>query len=79
MSKREHVKVPSALLLFALLFGFNTSSHAALLDFMTLQEAKKAYDAGEYEKAQHLYDSVAKEAGHAEGYYNEANALYSQS
>jgi Ca-activated chloride channel family protein len=78
MSKREHVNVPSAFLIFGLLVAGVSPSKAALLDFMKLQDAKEAYEAHNYAKAKQLYGEVAQEAGHPEGYYNEGNALYKQ-
>jgi Ca-activated chloride channel family protein len=68
MSKRESVNVPSAFILFALLF-VNPHAEAGLLDFMELKEAKEAYAKGEFEKSAKIYENYAKESGNAESYY----------
>jgi Ca-activated chloride channel homolog len=77
MSKREAVHLPSAFLLFLLLFT-PAQSEAGILDFMKLKSAKEAYEKGEYEKAATLYDTYAKEHSSAQSHYNAANALYKQ-
>jgi Ca-activated chloride channel family protein len=77
MSKREKVALPSAFLLFGLLFS-NQNLEAGMLDFMELDEAKKAYDAGDYAKSQKIYSKHAKSTQNAQSMYNAANALYKQ-
>ncbi|MCD6258131.1 MAG: VWA domain-containing protein [Helicobacteraceae bacterium] len=77
MSKREVVQLPSAFLLFFLLLN-PAQSEAGILDFQMLQDAKEAYEKGEYEKAAKLYGSYAKEHSNDESHYNVANALYKQ-
>ena len=75
MSRREKVHLPSAFILFVLLFN---ASHveAGMLDFMQLDAAKKAYEAKEYKKSQAIYDQFAKSTNSSESYYDSANALY---
>ena len=77
MSKREKVYLPS-LVLFALMMGTTPSLHAGVLDFMKLDEAKKAYTAGDYNKSQKLYAKYAQDSQNAEVNYNVANSLYKQ-
>ena len=77
MSKREKVHVPSAFLLFALLFSVN-ESHAMSFDFENLQEAKSAYERGEYERSAELYGAHAMKSKNAQSFYNAANAYYKQ-
>lgn len=59
------------LLLFILIQFLN----ASIFDFQTLDEAKKAYESGNYEKAAKLYTKIAKE-GNDEAKFNAADALY---
>jgi len=76
MSKREKVEVPSAFLLFVLFSFSSYNLHAGLLDFQELDAAHKAYEKGAYQKAAHIYEKYANDAGKPESYYNAANALY---
>lgn len=73
MSKRVKVEVPA---LLALLLFSSTPSQAGLLDFIELDEAKKAYEQKNYLKSAKIYSEYAKHANHNESYYNAANALY---
>ena len=59
------------LLLFILIQFLN----ASIFDFQTLDEAKKAYESGNYEKAAKLYTKIAEE-GNDEAKFNAADALY---
>ena len=77
MSKREVVQVPSVFLLFFFLIN-PSQSEAGILDFKTLQDAKEAYEQGEYEQAAKLYGVYAQEHSSAQSHYNAANALYKQ-
>ncbi len=77
MSKRVKVEVPSLFILGLLLFN-SSASYAGLLDFIHLDEAKKAYVQKNYEKSAKIYDDYAKNANHNESYYNAGNALYKQ-
>ncbi len=77
MSKRESVSLPSAFLLFALLF-VSPESKAGMLDFMQLDDAKKAYEAKEYDKASRLYEEYAQKTQSGESYYNAGNAFYKE-
>lgn len=49
--------------------------YASIFDFQVIQEANKAYENQEYEKAQKGFQEVAR---NAQGYYNYANSLYKQ-
>jgi len=75
MSKRVKVEVPGLFIVGLLLFN-SSASHAGLLDFIHLDEAKKAYEQKNYEKSAKIYDEYAKHANHNESYYNAGNALY---
>ena len=77
MSKRETVQVPSIFLLFALLFSVENAK-AGLLDFMELDKAKKAYEAGKFEESQKIYSEYADKTKSADSFYNAANSLYKQ-
>ncbi|MEA3371604.1 MAG: VWA domain-containing protein, partial [Campylobacterota bacterium] len=77
MSKREKMQLPSAFLLFGLLFT-SPNAEAGLLDFMKLQEAKEAYSAQDYEKSSQLYSEYGDVSNSGESHYNSANSLYKQ-
>lgn len=77
MSRRKSVAVPAAVL-FCLELFVPSDSQAGILDFMDLHEAKTAYEKGDYEQSQKLYDSYAKEYKNDASFYNNANALYKQ-
>ena len=77
MSKRQKVDVP-ALFLLAVMLGQTPTLHAGVLDFMKLDEAKKAYEAGEYAKSAKMYENYASSSKNAQVNYNLANALYKQ-
>ena len=75
MSKRESVQLPSAFLLFGLLFSYQ-NAEAGMLDFMDLKEAKQAYEKGDYAKSAEIYNKYGKSSNSAQSQYNNANALY---
>jgi Ca-activated chloride channel family protein len=75
--KKESVSVPSAFILFSLLFT-NVHVEAAMLDFIQLNKAEKAYEKGNFEESAKLYERYAEESDSGEGYYNSANAYYKQ-
>ena len=77
MSKRESVNVPSAFILFALLFAA-PHAKAGVLDFIDLKEAKEAYANHDYEKASKLYEKNAQVNHNGQSYYNAGNAYYKQ-
>ncbi len=77
MGKRESVRLPSAFMLFALLF-VNPHAEAGMLDFLDLKEAKEAYEAKDYEKATKIYKEYAQTNDDAQSYYNAGNSLYKQ-
>ena len=77
MSKREKVQLPSAFLLFGFLF-YTSNADAGMLDFMDLSEAKKAYEAQDYEKSSKLYEKFGVSSNSGESHYNSGNSLYKQ-
>ena len=77
MSKRESVPLP-VFLIFALL-SFHSNVEAGLLDFVELNKAKEAYESGNYEESQKLYQKYADEKESGESKFNVGNSLYKQS
>ena len=61
--------------IFLLLFILTQFLNASIFDFQTLDEAKKAYESGNYEKSAELYKKIAKD-GNDEAKFNAADALY---
>ncbi len=78
MSKREVVHVPSAFILSLFLFASSNTLHAGVLDFMKLDEAKKAYENKEYEKSDKIYSEYAAKSQKGDVNYNLGNALYKE-
>jgi len=76
MSKRESVSLPS-LILLGLLFA-NPNAEAGLLDFMELDKAKKAYESGNYEESQGIYQKYTDSVKNSETNFNVGNTLYKQ-
>ena len=60
---------------FLLLFILIQFLNASIFDFQTLNEAKKAYESGRFQKSAELYEKIAKE-GKDEAKFNAADALY---
>ena len=77
MSKRKSVHLP-VLFFVAVMMGQASAVHANVLDFMKLDEAKKAYESGSYEKSQKIYERYKNRSENAEVNYNIANTLYKQ-
>lgn len=77
MSKREKVNLPSAFILFGLLFT-SPNAEAGMLDFLDLQEAKEAYEAKDYEKSAKAYSSHGEASGNGDSFYNAGNSFYKQ-
>jgi len=77
MSKREKVHLPLALFM---IFSFISPSqvNAGLLDFMELDKAKVAYEKGEYNKSQKIYESYEQSTKKADVNYNIGNTFYKQ-
>jgi hypothetical protein len=73
MSKRRSVSVGIALFLMS---WTPYKSEAGLLDFRLLNEAKRAYESGEYEKSERLYAQYQLRHDSPQVRYNRANALY---
>ncbi|MCK9491433.1 MAG: VWA domain-containing protein [Sulfurimonas sp.] len=68
----------SALVLFSLLGLSSAPMKASMLDFVELGTAKKAYEAGEYEKSANIYEEYANKSQMGEAYFNTGNAYYKQ-
>ena len=66
----------SSVVIFISLLFVTPHAKAGVLDFVELDKAKKAYEAGEYEKAASLYENYAKKSDNPQGYYNAANSFY---
>lgn len=49
---------------------------AGIFDFVELNEAKKAYEAGEFEKSAKLYERYGDSSGSSQSYYNAGNSFY---
>ncbi len=75
MSKREVVHVPSAFII-AFVLGVDTPSHAGLLDFKLLGDAKKAYENSDFLQSTSLYKKYLKDHDGNEIKYNVASSLY---
>ncbi len=73
MSKRQSVSVGTLLLALNL---SPLTSHAGILDFKELSEAKRAYESGEYQKAERLFARHQMKHDSPQVRYNRANALY---
>jgi len=70
-------KSSNASVLAVILFLFVVPhAKAGAFDFMKLDDAKKAYNSGEYEKSAKLYEEYAKKSGNSKAYYDEGNAFY---
>ncbi len=73
MSERKNVHVPHLFVLAGLLY-LAQPSHAGLLDFMSLGDAKAAYEAEDFKASADAY----KKIDNSYARYGEANALYKQ-
>jgi len=70
--------VKSFLFLFLVFSQSFNDLKAGVLDFIDLKNAKEAYEKGDYNRSQQIFDSYAKKNDNAQSYYNSANALYKQ-
>jgi len=77
MSKRVKVQLPSAFVLFTLMFT-SMEVKAGVLDFVDLKEAKQAYEKKDYERSSKLYENYAEQSKKGEAYFNAGNSLYKQ-
>ena len=77
MGKRVAKTLPSVFVLFALMFA-SMDARAGILDFMDIDNAKKAYEAGDYEKSEKFYKKYALESKKGESFFNAGNSLYKQ-
>lgn len=73
MSKRHSVRV-SALVVAIMIHP--SAGEAGILDFQLLQEAKSAYEKGDYRASERLYARYQMDHDSPEVRYNRANALY---
>lgn len=74
LGKRRTMAVP---VLVAMVAGLHVSeSHAGLLDFQLLSEAKARYETGDFNQSAQLFDAYAKNHPSAEVLYNRAGAAY---
>ena len=71
-------KVSSPLLVLFIVLIINPDAKAGVLDFVELKEAKKAYEAGDYEKSAKYYERYANENDNQQSFYNAANSYYKQ-
>ena len=78
MSKRKSVMVPPVVVMLLLGWLQSAPLEAGMLDFVELNNAKKAYEQGDFTQAQKLYGDYANTTQNAAAYYNKANALYKQ-
>ncbi|MFK5938533.1 MAG: VWA domain-containing protein [Sulfurimonas sp.] len=60
------------------LYSQESKLNAGILDFLELKDAKKAYEAKEYENSAKIYENYAKKSDNQESYYNAGNAMYKE-
>ncbi|MCF6309153.1 MAG: VWA domain-containing protein [Sulfurimonas sp.] len=77
MRKKDSVSVPSAFILFSLLFT-NVHVEAGMLDFMELNKAKEAYEKENFKESSKLYEEYANDSDNGDSYYNAGNSFYKQ-
>lgn len=77
LPKLKKSSTQAVLMLFSM-FVLAQPAHSGMLDFLEFNEAKKAYEHNEYDKAQKIYSQKAIESHNPSVYYNNANALYKQ-
>ncbi|MDX1295600.1 MAG: hypothetical protein R3302_05005, partial [Sulfurimonadaceae bacterium] len=75
MSRREKVHVPLSIALFVLVVQ-GSPSHAGIMDFTLLDDAKAAYEAEDYNRSAALYGEYASRHRSNESLYNTAGAYY---
>ncbi len=67
--------IPSrAAAMMVLLIGYQ--AHAGLVDFKIIDQAKKAYESGDYKEAAKKFEKIAKSKQSPQSYYDWGNALY---
>jgi Ca-activated chloride channel family protein len=67
----------SAFMLFALILS-SSESVADIFDFRKLDDAKKLYDAKDYNSSALIYEEYAKKNNNGQAYYNAGNAYYKE-
>lgn len=73
----KHNMPASVFILFALILS-SSPSIAGVFDFMKLEDAKKFYDAEDYNSSAQMYQNYAKETNNGQAYYNAGNAYYKE-
>ena len=73
----KHGMPASVFILFALLLS-SSPSVADMFDFRKLEDAKKLYDAKEYNSSAQIYEKYAQKNDNGEAYYNAGNAYYKE-
>ena len=73
----KHSMPASVFMLFALLLS-SSPSVADMFDFAKLDDAKKLYDAKEYNSSVQIYEKYAQKNDNGEAYYNAGNAYYKE-
>lgn len=74
---KQSSKFSNVVVILVMLF-INSDVEAGILDFMKLDEAKKAYEVGDYEKSAKIYESYSIENDNVQSNYNTANSYYKQ-
>ncbi|EDZ61902.1 protein 2 containing von Willebrand factor, type A domain [Sulfurimonas gotlandica GD1] len=67
----------SVFILFYMILG-SSPSVADMLDFRKLSDAKRFYEAKEYNTSAKIYAEYAKKTGNGEAYYNAGNSYYKE-
>ena len=75
---KKRYNLPASVFILFILMLNSIPSEAGLLDFMQLQDAKKFYDAQEYNASGELYEKYAKQSNNPQAYYDAANAYYKE-
>jgi len=74
--KRVKPNIPaSAFILFMLILS-SSPSVADMFDFRKLADAKKLYDAKDYNSSAKMYEEYAKKTNNGQAYYNAGNSFY---
>jgi Ca-activated chloride channel family protein len=76
MYKRKNSVV--AIFMLLSFFSYDIKLHAGVLDFMQIKNAKKAYEAKDYNNSAKIYENYAKKSNNDESYYNAGNAMYKE-
>ncbi|NOR57520.1 MAG: VWA domain-containing protein [Sulfurimonas sp.] len=78
IGKRVKRDIPaSAFILFFMILS-SSPSIANMLDFRKLADAKKSYDAKDYNSSAKIYEEYAKKTNNGQAYYNAGNSYYKE-